>query len=150
MPEAELPLVDAVMSTVVFTLDADQDLVEAYHSLAAKPFSGVPVMREGVLVGMLSETDALRSMAAAAFDGVPVGAVSTAMKTPVVPVMKGSDLFTVVDTLRGNCIRRAPVMDGNKVVGIVTVKDVDKALLAVLEARSVVRRVPHTPGAAWE
>lgn len=150
MSEADLPLVDAVMSTPAFTLDADQDLVEAYHTLAKKPFSGVPVVRDGVVVGMLSETDALRAMASALFNGVPVGVVATAMRSPVVSVAKGADLFTVADVLRSNGIRRAPVMDGETLTGVVTVKDIDKALLKVLEARSVVKRPPHTPGAAWE
>jgi CBS domain-containing protein len=42
------------------------------------------------------------------------------------------------------------VVDGNELVGIVTVRDVDKALLEVLQARSEIRRPPHTEGAAWE
>ena len=84
------------------------------------------------------------------FDGVPAGKVARAMSQPVVSIARGSDLFTVADALRSKGIRRAPVMDGDTLVGVVTVKDVDKALLAVLEARSAVKRAPHTPGAAWE
>jgi CBS domain-containing protein len=150
MSEAPLPLVDTVMSSKVFTLDADVDLADAYDALSGKPFSGAPVLKDGALVGMLSETDILRTMAAAAFDGVPVGPVSQAMQPSVVTVSLGSDLFSVADSLRVKGIRRAPVLDGDKLVGIVTVKDIDKAFLKVLQARSVIRRPPHTPGAAWE
>jgi len=150
MSQAELPVVDDVMSTTVFTLDADQDLADAYHQLSTKRFSGVPVMRDGAVVGMLSETDALRGLAAAAFNGGPVGSVGSAMRTPVVSVARGADLFQVIDTLRTHGVRRAPVLDNGELVGIVTVKDADRALLGVLQSRSVLKRPHHTPGAAWE
>ena len=72
------------------------------------------------------------------------------MRTPVVSVARGADLFQVIDTLRTHGVRRAPVLDNGELVGIVTVKDADKALLGVLQSRSVLKRPHHTPGAAWE
>lgn len=49
--------VKEVMTENVITVDADEPLLDALRLMVARKFSSVPVVRQGVLVGILTETD---------------------------------------------------------------------------------------------
>ncbi|MGI6435011.1 MAG: CBS domain-containing protein [Syntrophomonadaceae bacterium] len=51
--------VDWVMSKKVITVSAQADLTEAINLLVKHKISGLPVLENGVMVGILSETDLL-------------------------------------------------------------------------------------------
>jgi CBS domain-containing protein len=52
--------VDWVMTKKVITVSADADLSEAIELLLKNKISGMPVVQDGRVVGILSETDILR------------------------------------------------------------------------------------------
>jgi CBS domain-containing protein len=49
--------VQDVMTKKVLTVEIDEPLVTALRLMVARKFSSVPVVRQGVLVGILTETD---------------------------------------------------------------------------------------------
>lgn len=55
-----------VMTTTVLTVDADQPLVDALKLMVARKFSSLPVVREEMLVGILTETDIFNKIIALA------------------------------------------------------------------------------------
>jgi acetoin utilization protein AcuB len=51
-----------VMRTGVITVDADAALTEAAEQMLAHKVSGLPVMRDGRLVGIITESDIFRAV----------------------------------------------------------------------------------------
>jgi CBS domain-containing protein len=54
------------MTKTVVTVEAKQPLVDALKVMVARRFSSLPVVREGVLVGILTETDVFNKLIALA------------------------------------------------------------------------------------
>ncbi len=55
-------LVDRFMSKKVITITEDTPIEEAARIMADKKFGGLPVVRKGVLVGIITETDIFRAL----------------------------------------------------------------------------------------
>jgi len=55
-------LVDRYMSKKVITVTEDTPIEEAARIMADKKFGGLPVIRKGALVGIITETDIFRSL----------------------------------------------------------------------------------------
>jgi CBS domain-containing protein len=53
-----------VMTDKVITVEADEPLLDALRLMVARKFSSVPVVRQGVLVGILTETDIFNKLIA--------------------------------------------------------------------------------------
>ena len=150
--DATLPLVRDFMSPRVSTLPADLEIDEALLRLRKAGYSGAPVVdATGALVGVLSEVDCMKVLASAAFHAMPTGPVADFMTREVAVLAPETDLFAAVHRAQETRFRRFPVLDGAALVGIVTVRDLDKALWEIAQARTRVRREPeHPPGAAWD
>lgn len=145
-----MPVARDIMNRAVTTFPPSMRLDDAWKKLSKLPFTGVPVVADGAVVGILSESDILHSLAAAAFSGDPVGTVADAMKSPVEAAKPTSDIFAMADQMRASGIRRLPVCEDGELLGILTVKDLDKALLEVLAARDADASPSKPAGAAWD
>ena len=55
--------VDSVMTANVITVDPDRDAVEAAHLMLAHKIGALPVVEDGTVVGIMTETDILRAFA---------------------------------------------------------------------------------------
>jgi CBS domain-containing protein len=58
-----IPVQD-VMTAKVVTVEAEEPLLDALRLMVARKFSSVPVVREGILVGILTETDIFNKLIA--------------------------------------------------------------------------------------
>ncbi|MFO7618204.1 MAG: CBS domain-containing protein [Thermoplasmata archaeon] len=150
--------VDDVMTRKVVTLRSDQTVAEAVGKLAEKGISGAPVVdNEGKVVGMLTESDILEAIKTRsksvemvypslstlsvafiekqdiketldAFSEIASTTVGDIMMEDVLYAEKGTDLAVVVENMNKRDINRVPIMDGGKLVGIVSRADVIKGL----------------------
>jgi CBS domain-containing protein len=142
-----------VMTTKVVTVDAGATLAEAAEILTRNRISGMPVVANGLLVGVLSEGDLLRYirrevpvweryMAAEMFLYLPSEPdlanrlrelrghrVSTVMSRPAVTVGADEALDEAAALLLRRRIKRVPVVEDGRLVGIVTRLDLVRALL---------------------
>jgi CBS domain-containing protein len=148
-----------VMTTPVITVTVDTPLKRAAEILDENSFSGVPVVEEDKLVGVLSETDILRytqqiigqplrdphrvfakSQEVLHIDithrGVEVielvanTTVETLMTVDLYTVREEATLADVVGLMHEHNINRVPVVGENKLLlGIVTRADVISALV---------------------
>jgi|SRR5690554_1746319 len=139
--------VSDVMTKDVYTLSPDQTLAEAAKLLLDKDVGGVPVTREKRVVGMLSERDLLdarlnprpprylellggiiyldnvseyqsqlkKTVATKVEQVMTKNVISVDINTPVVEAAR---------LIRDHGINRIPVLDGERLVGIVTRHDV--------------------------
>ena len=152
-------LVEEVMTTDVVTLNGYMSIREAAELLAARNISGAPVVdNDGKLIGVLTETDILRSVKNAAdqvhmvfpslhtmgvmfelskgeteimkaFEEQANTVVMDVMTTSVVYCTPDTSMNEVASILVDKRINRIPVVDEERrVVGIVTRGDIVRAL----------------------
>ncbi len=82
----------------------------------------VVVLRNGVPVGMLTERDILRGLVI--YKGLPELKVGKLMSSPLITCSPETPILKAFALMHEHHIRRLPVMDGNKLVGIVTERDI--------------------------
>jgi CBS domain-containing protein len=111
----------------VFTIGPDQSIRQAVAALAEHNIGALVVVEEGGRpVGILSERDVVR--AAARSEDVFGRRVSELMTRDVVVGVPEDDLKSVGTTMTERRIRHLPVVEKGRLVGIVSIGDVVKAL----------------------
>jgi CBS domain-containing protein len=109
-----------VMSTAVETVKAGESAERAYNRMREQEVHHLVVVDGGV-VGIISERDlGGRGGASLRRDR----AVDDLMTSPVVTTKPDSTLREAAKLLRGRTIGCLPVLDGHKLVGILTLSDV--------------------------
>ncbi|MGB5809877.1 MAG: CBS domain-containing protein [Polyangiales bacterium] len=117
-----------VPKPVVFT--EDSDLLESARVLVARKISGAPVVdAKGTLVGVLTERDLLQAAMVARYHDEGGGRVAEHMSRDVQVVSVDDTLFEVAERFVGGKYRRFPVIEDNRVVGLVTRRDVLRVVL---------------------
>lgn len=106
------------------TIDSDAMLREARGTMEAGGFRCLPVLSKGNLVGVLSERDVRPHEAYLAETKV-----NAAMTSDPVTVSPSDPLEKVARILIERKIGSLPVMEGARLIGIITVTDVLKAFL---------------------
>jgi CBS domain-containing protein len=117
-----------VTKPVVFT--RGMDLLDAVRILVDKRISGAPVVDErGNLVGVLSERDFLRAALVAGYHGERGGRIEDYMTSEVEAVHADDNLLDVAARFVETKYRRYPVIEDNRVVGVVARRDVLRAVV---------------------
>jgi CBS domain-containing protein len=117
-----------VAKPLVFT--SDTDLLDAVWLLVNRRISGAPVVDErGNLVGVLTERDFLRAALVAGYHGESGGCVGDYMSSDVEAVNADDSLLDIATRFVETKYRRFPVMEDNRVVGLVTRQDVLRAVM---------------------
>lgn len=118
----------------VYTVPPDMSLAEVADFLLRHEISNVPVVEHQagrpVLVGFISERDCLEHLSNEAFYGSPAmpQTAQTIMKRHPVCVSPETDLFTLVSVLVHHGYRHLPVVEDQELLGIVSRRDVLRAL----------------------
>jgi CBS domain-containing membrane protein len=120
------------MTYHVFTVGPDDDLQALYDLMASRHVRHVPVVdREGKVVGLVTERDLARS-ALGSQDELPLSMqrevlrrrkIREIMATEVDTVEADEDLKAAAEMLIENKIGCLPVVDGRRLVGILTESD---------------------------
>jgi CBS domain-containing protein len=122
-------LVKDHMATEVVTLHPDMEILRAAHILISSDVSGAPVLdQHGRLIGVLSERDCMRVALHAGYHGEPGGLVRDYMSTDPVSVTPEDTILDLAERFLKNGYRRYPVVDGGRLVGIISRRDVMRAM----------------------
>jgi CBS domain-containing protein len=114
-----------IMSCPVFAVTPDSSIKEAAQVLVEHGISALPVLdANGALVGIVSEADLVPIPGA---DQRPT-AVAEVMTRQVLSVRAQSEVSQAARTMLDAGIKRAPVMSGRKVVGIVSRRDLVRVI----------------------
>ncbi|MFQ5923253.1 MAG: CBS domain-containing protein [Anaerolineales bacterium] len=113
----------------VWSTSPDASVYEALQLLAEKNIGALVVLRDGELVGVVSERDYARKV---------VLHGKTSMKTPVKEIMTeeviavgaGSTVEEAMALMTDKRIRHLPVVEGEEIVGVVSIGDLVKAIIA--------------------
>lgn len=123
----------ACMNAPVLSASPEQDLSEAAELLLRSSVRHLPVVRDGQLVGMLSDRDVRRGLArlartdrfleASGRPGIPRASVADVMSSPCLSVGPEAELHTLVHILLEARISALPVVEDGNLLGIVTATD---------------------------
>ena len=122
--------------TEIFSVSPDTSVYAAIHLLAEKEIGALLVMEGSLLVGIFSERDYARQI-------ILKGRSSET--TTVREIMTSKVLHAILDNDTGECmtimtdnrIRHLPVMDDAKVVGVISIGDLVRSIIAEQESTIV-------------
>jgi CBS domain-containing protein len=115
----------ATKSHEIITIGPEQTLQEVIELLVRHNIGALPVLDEqDKLVGIISERDVIRR--AAETEKLHDTAVREIMTRAVVVGMPQDDVISVAHTMTEKRFRHLPIMQGDKLVGIISIGDLIK------------------------
>lgn len=115
--------VEDVMIRDVVTIDVNSTVREAANVMGKMGIGCLIVMRMDKAVGILTERDFLKRVVAEAKD-VEKTLVKDVMSSPLITVEPHVDLEEAVRLMFSMNIKRLPVVDGERLLGIVSLTDI--------------------------
>ena len=116
-----------VMNKSVVTCHPTEKLGVIVNKLELFHIAGMPVVEKGALVGVISQTDILKALKSGTLQEL---AVKDVMTKEIVSVASTELAVNVAKIMIEKRINRVPVVDNEKLVGIVTRGDLIKAAAA--------------------
>lgn len=123
----------------VIHLSPDTTLQAAAALLMEKRIGCVPVIDGGKVVGIFSERDVVRSVGekGAAVLDLPI---STEMTSPAVTVAPDMPVLAALSLMTQRRIRHLPVLDGDQLVGFISIGDLVKHRMDRIESEAAAMR----------
>jgi CBS domain-containing protein len=119
----------------VLTVAAETSVREAVALLAERRIGALPVTQSGAIAGIMSERDViyrLQSDGAAILDW-PVERIMTA---PAITVTAETEIMSALSLMTRRRIRHLPVVEGEAMVGLVSIGDLVKHRMDKIEAEA--------------
>ncbi len=113
----------------VWTIEPEATVYRALELMAEKNVGALPVVQAGRLVGVFSERDYARK-------GILQGraskdtAVAELMSSPVITVTPEMTINECLALMVNRRIRHLPVVEGARLIGIVTIGDIGKTIIS--------------------
>jgi acetoin utilization protein AcuB len=140
------------MSRPVISVSADDPINDVLVMFKKEHIRRAPVMKDGKLVGIVSEGNLLNASPSSATTLsvwemnylISKVKVKNVMTKKVITVAKDTPIEEAARIMADNTIGGLPVMDGDKVVGMITETDLFKVFLELMGARDKAVRVTAT------
>ena len=118
------------MAKQLITFQSDTPIETAMESFLENKISGAPVLDDqGRLVGELSEKDCMRTLFESSYYNNLGGFVKEYMSTDLKTINIHDTLSNVADEFIKSRFRRFPVMEGDKLVGQISRRDILRAIV---------------------
>jgi CBS domain-containing protein len=126
-PQSEV--VSAIMSTKIVSIKPTEKVGKALRTMVRNKIGSIVVVDKGNPVGILTERDiSTRTAKGQKVMGMVVGKV---MSKPLVTIGPSAQVWEAVEQMVRKDIRRLPVIEGDKIVGMVTERDVFRWVIRV-------------------
>ena len=125
---------------LLWSIPPDASTFDAIKMLAEKGIGALPVMKDGHLVGMLSERDYARKVALKGKSSLETS-VSEIMTTEVCCVRLDQTNEDCMALMTDKRIRHLPVLDDGEVVGVISIGDLVKDIIS--EQKFVIEQLEH-------
>ncbi|TPG11218.1 CBS domain-containing protein [Rhodanobacter glycinis] len=112
----------------VFSIAPDAPVLEAIKHMAEHRVGALLVMRGDQLIGVVSERDYARKVILQGRSSSQT-AVSDIMSSTPLTVSPDTDVFDCMRLCTDSRIRHLPVVDGQSVVGVISIGDLVKAVI---------------------
>lgn len=114
-----------------FTLSPGMSIRDAVHCLLEQRLSAAPVVNDGALVGMFSESDGLKGALDASYHGAVQGNVDDYMGREVHSLVVTATVQDAAELFLRHHRRSMPVVDGRRLVGQLSRNDILRAALVL-------------------
>lgn len=123
----------------VATISADASVGDAVAQLSERRIGALPVVEEGRVTGIISERDIIYCLREHGADllGWPVSRIMT---SPAVTVEPQTAVLTALATMTRRRIRHLPVVEGAQIRGIVSIGDLVKHRIEMIEEEAQAMR----------
>ena len=123
----------------VVTVACDTPVGEAVGLLAERRIGALPVMKEGKVTGIMSERDVVYRLSS---DGAAMldWPVERVMTSPAITVEPGMPVLAGLSLMTERRIRHLPVVDGGRLVGLVSIGDLVKYRMDRIEEEAAALR----------
>ncbi|MEM2142396.1 MAG: CBS domain-containing protein [Candidatus Thorarchaeota archaeon] len=123
-------LTEHFMTPDIVAVDEDTPVTEAAKLMAVEDIGSLLVMRNDVLVGILTMRDVISAqlLSDQTFHSLVVRDI---MSSPLVSVTPDADLWEVVKLMDNTGKHHIPVVSGSAAIGIVTASDIIRALATI-------------------
>jgi CBS domain-containing protein len=120
-----------IMTKEIVTIDGDSTALEAAKLMTEKGISSVFIVKDGNPIGIVTERDFIKKICAKelAVSQVKIGDIMSKILTTASP---DTPIEVAVQRMVNHKIRRLPIMEREKIVGIITVTDLAKHLRTTL------------------
>jgi CBS domain-containing protein len=125
-----------VMTARPTSIESDTPVVEAARRMSSEGVGSLPVTREGELVGMITDRDLVLQVIARDLDPHKVAVGEICSENPVT-AMPDESLDDALQRMAKHQVRRLPVAEDGRLVGILAQADVAQAAH------------PEATGASW-
>jgi CBS domain-containing protein len=112
-------------SSDIIACDCTTPVAEVVQTLATKRIGALPVLREGRVVGIVSERDVIYRLADRGKECLDV-AVEEIMTSPAVTVEPGTTIDEALGMMTRRRFRHFPVVDDGALIGFVSIGDLVK------------------------
>lgn len=115
--------INEVISREVVTIDSSKTAVEAAKLMTQKKIGALLILEDCKLAGIITERDLVRRVYSAELNPKEVK-VSSFMSKPVITAESNLDLGEAAALMSTHKIRRLPIVEKGKIVGILTSRDI--------------------------
>lgn len=120
-------------------VECDTPVREALRLLSEHKIGSLPVTRQGQVEGIMSERDIVYCLAREG-DGILDWTVDKVMTAPAITVTSDVPVLTALSTMSHRRIRHLPVVDGDRLIGLVSIGDLVAYRIARIEAEAEAMR----------
>lgn len=112
----------------VKSIEPEVDSIEAIKIMAKSGVGSLVVIKDGNVIGIFSEKDFSRKVIVndRHTENVPVSEV---MSAPVIAIKPSQTIEEGLSIMTEKRVRHLPVMDGDKLVGLISIGDLVKAII---------------------
>ena len=116
--------INKIMNNSIVSVDSSVSATDAAKMMEDTNVGAVIVLENGSPIGIVTDRDFAIKITAHSYPiDTPVRRI---MSSPLISIDSSSDLWTASDLMSSRNVRKLPVIDDDKVVGIVTSSDIVK------------------------
>ena len=116
--------INKIMNNSIVSVDSSVSATDAAKMMEDTNVGAVIVLENGSPIGIVTDRDFAIKITAHSYPiDTPVRRI---MSSPLISIDSSSDLWTASDLMSSRNVRKLPVIDDDKVVGIITSSDIVK------------------------
>ncbi len=123
----------------VLSVTAHQTVMEAAALLAQRRIGALPVMDGPSVAGIFSERDVIHALANHGADALALK-VGDVMTAPAITVSPADSVIGALSLMTRRRIRHLPVLEGGRIIGVVSIGDLVKYRIDRIEADAAAMR----------